>query len=294
MLQVEKLRGRLSEWNPRAQWVQLGLLSASIMAPLVGRWNELRAAERARALREEAEARLRGMRVQLPWQRNDVFDQVAVLLKQPEGKVIDKVRTRSKVSTRLWLVGVSVGLIAAGAGAYLLVRRRMERNIDEPLVDLPVPSINGYAKGASNGLNGTHREPSATPVAGVASPAAAAPNVPVASVASNELPSTQSTTQSAQADAQSGPANGTPDDNTTEATSKVDEAMPVGVAEQENAPFIGNIRTMIYHPAGDYNLPAEENRIYFASEDEARAAGYHRGYNAAQAAEAESQAQSNI
>lgn len=82
--QVEHLRGRLSDWNPRAQWVQLGLLSASIMAPLIGRWNELRAAERARALREEAEARLRVMRAQLPWQRTDALQQRVELLNRPD------------------------------------------------------------------------------------------------------------------------------------------------------------------------------------------------------------------
>lgn len=289
MERVENLRGRLSEWNPRAQWVQLGLLSASIMAPLVGRWNELRAAERARALREEAEARLRGMRLQLPWQRNDVLDQVAVLLKQPEGKAIDKARARSKVSTRLWLVGVGVGLVAAGAGAYILVRRRMERGTEEPLVNLPLPSVNSYAKGASNGLNGTHRAPAATSLADAASPAAAQ-NIPAPS---NEQTSSQSTAQTSQPDTLSMPANEAIEEDATGAMLRTDEGLPVGAAEQENAPFIGNIRTMIYHPATDHNLPAEENRIYFASEDEARAAGYHRGHNAARAAEAESQAQSN-
>src|SRR5437879_3306706 len=106
MQQVESLRGRITEWNPRAQWVQLGLLSASIMTPLIGRWNELRAAERARALREEAEARLRGVRTQLPWQRNDALDPAAELLSRPDGRVIEKLSARGKVSTRLWLVGV--------------------------------------------------------------------------------------------------------------------------------------------------------------------------------------------
>ncbi len=33
---------------------------------------------------------------------------------------------------------------------------------------------------------------------------------------------------------------------------------------------------MVYHEAADDDLPAEENRIYFVSEDEARQAGYRR------------------
>jgi hypothetical protein len=40
--------------------------------------------------------------------------------------------------------------------------------------------------------------------------------------------------------------------------------------------FIGDTHTMLYRAAGTdpVNLPAEERRIYFASEDEAQAAGY--------------------
>jgi len=45
----------------------------------------------------------------------------------------------------------------------------------------------------------------------------------------------------------------------------------------EEATFVGNIHTMIFHDATDRtHLPAEENRVYFASEDEAREAGYRR------------------
>ena len=41
------------------------------------------------------------------------------------------------------------------------------------------------------------------------------------------------------------------------------------------AAYVGNIHTMIFHEADDVNhLPNEENRIYFASADEARQAGY--------------------
>ncbi len=48
-------------------------------------------------------------------------------------------------------------------------------------------------------------------------------------------------------------------------------------AQTEVGPLVGNIRTMVYHDADDdQELPAEENRIYFASETEAQEAGYHR------------------
>lgn len=38
--------------------------------------------------------------------------------------------------------------------------------------------------------------------------------------------------------------------------------------------YVGNLNTRIYHEATDNNLPNEENRTYFATPDEAEAAGY--------------------
>jgi hypothetical protein len=38
--------------------------------------------------------------------------------------------------------------------------------------------------------------------------------------------------------------------------------------------IIGNTHTKLYHQSGDANLPEEENRTYFASPEEAEAAGY--------------------
>ena len=42
----------------------------------------------------------------------------------------------------------------------------------------------------------------------------------------------------------------------------------------ENAPFVGNARTMVYHPSDSAHLPSEDNRVYFRSEQEAEDAGY--------------------
>ncbi|MGZ3680367.1 MAG: hypothetical protein ACXWQR_17695 [Ktedonobacterales bacterium] len=276
MQQVESLRGRITEWNPRAQWVQLGLLSASIMTPLIGRWNELRAAERARALREEAEARLRGVRTQLPWPRTDALDPAAELLSRPDGQVIEKLSARGKVSTRLWLVGVGVGLVAAGAGAYILVRRRMERSTEEPLVELPLTSLNGYVTGTGDRLNGSHRVPAASSIARAASPAAAVtPSVPVLT---KELTASQPRSQMARSMAQPDPGGEAGDVSARGVDPSEEEGTQVDASQLERAPFIGDIHTMIYHDADDDNLPAEENRIYFMSEEEARAAGYRRDY----------------
>ena len=55
---------------------------------------------------------------------------------------------------------------------------------------------------------------------------------------------------------------------------------PTSTTAGSRVPFagaiIGNKRTHVYHLAGAKgSLPAEKNRVYFHSEAEARAAGYH-------------------
>jgi len=49
-----------------------------------------------------------------------------------------------------------------------------------------------------------------------------------------------------------------------------------GAAELTSSGFIGHKNTQIFHPATSANLPSEENRVYFKSEDEAIAAGFRR------------------
>lgn len=46
------------------------------------------------------------------------------------------------------------------------------------------------------------------------------------------------------------------------------------VLERTSGAFIGNKSTRVFHAADANNLPAEDNRVYFDSEDEALAAGF--------------------
>jgi hypothetical protein len=58
-----------------------------------------------------------------------------------------------------------------------------------------------------------------------------------------------------------------------------DSAASGGAADLANmagAAFIGNIYTMVYLPADADDLPAEESRVYFDSEEQAHDAGYRR------------------
>src|ERR1700694_157929 len=119
MQQISTLRNR---WNPRGQWVQLGVLSATVVTPLLSRWNELRAAERARALREEAEDRLKGARALLPQSRREAQQRMDAIVRQATEKVPSPTRSR-RLSSTLWLTGAAVGLAVAGVTAYVVVRR---------------------------------------------------------------------------------------------------------------------------------------------------------------------------
>lgn len=52
-------------------------------------------------------------------------------------------------------------------------------------------------------------------------------------------------------------------------------ALPGGTAAQ--GPIIGNKNSHVYHVGDDGHLPAERNRVYFQTESDAKAAGYHPG-----------------
>lgn len=239
MRQVDAVRGRIGAGG---QWLRLGVASATIMAPLLSRWSDLRAAERARVLADEAEARLHDMRGHLNLASLGAKRDPLELVREARAQLGAE---RSRASTRLWLVGVGVGLVAASAGAYVLVRRRMAQALEEPLMELPAVSVNGNRAYAQ-----------ARPPATAAAAETAAENPPTAATPAPSL-----------ADAQV---------NGAAAPNEQDQSPPAGAEEANAAPFIGNIRTMVYHEAADDDLPAEENRIYFVSEDEARQAGYRR------------------
>jgi hypothetical protein len=201
--------------NFQAQWLQLGLLAASILAPLMQRWNELRAMERTRALREDIEDRLQILRASSPWNRRSTQEQVEEVIQDIDA-TLPKRRSAPRSSTIVWVAGVGIGVIAAGIGTYVLVKRRMASDREEPLVPLPF------------------RRPDRQDMAPTT-----ADQVPEAGNHASQ-----------------------PADSSS-------------ITDIEATAIVGNIRTMAYHLPSDENLPDEDNRIYFSSEEEARLAGYH-------------------
>ena len=222
MQQVESLRKR---WDTRGQWMQIGLASATLLAPMAKRWNDLRTVERTRELREEAEARF-----------GDVRDRMRQMRAPEWLRQTGDDSDRAAISSKLWLAGVALGLVAAGTVAYVIVRRRMSEVLEEPMVDLATVQMNGHAP-ALREVPRMAEQPASVPGAGGQATSAAMTS------------------------------------GTTTATGEEAEAAQETI---EHPQYIGNIHTMVYHDAGEADLPTAENQIFFGSEEEAERAGYHR------------------
>lgn len=256
--------GTRRPFDDRKQWLQLGMLSASVVAPLIARWNELRGAERASELLGEIEARLKTVGALAPDTYRDLRQQLAAVARQTGGRIMSTggrgetkpAGGRLSRSSWLWLAGAGLGLAAAGAGTYLLVRRRLSAAAEEPLFDLPSPSTNGAS---ANGGG-----------ASAAAPTRPLSEQPGAELLQDELPQEEMETETGE------PVIVAPTPWDGGGATVTPTGAPAGVVVPSEAPFIGDIKTMIYHESNAENLPAEQNRIYFASEEEAREAGYQR------------------
>src|SRR5215831_1468022 len=86
---MQRVKNARDQFNSQAQWVQLGLLTASTLTPLVRRWNELRAMDHRLAVREEAAPPHEA--------KNDDAEPHTTI---------------SPSSIVFWVVGVGVGIIA--------------------------------------------------------------------------------------------------------------------------------------------------------------------------------------
>lgn len=213
MQQLHELRGLPRKLGDQREWFQLGVVSATVLAPLVSRWRSLHAAERARALWAASQANARW-----PWTHPASEEQLPPL-------------ARRDVRTGLWLAGVAVGLAATGTLAFVIARRRMR--VEEEPLELPLITrvdTNGSFQESGESVTSQRNGMGHTPV----------------SASDNTA-----TTPHAQPD-----------------TARTHHEPPAPL-------FVGNTQTLLYTPADNGEPPPEEVRIYFASEAQARQAGYH-------------------
>lgn len=247
----------ISSESGKNRWFQMGLITAGAMAPLIARWRNLRAAEQAEALRDEASTRWNDavdwMSQALPQESiqetlRQALPQAQDALRQVGPAAADALRrlpipalsreeapaplaraSNRRVSVTLWTIGVGVGLVAAGTAAFIILRNRMNENAaDETLVEIPLTHASSAdmlartqaAETASEGPAIVQEEPAEEP--------------------------------------------------------DVAEAPHFSEEDATGALFVGNIHSGVYQPIGSKRLPAPEHRTYFASEEQAVRAGYRR------------------
>ncbi len=240
----------------KGRWLQLGLLSATTVAPLIARWRSLREDDRAQAMRERAEAMrerasarfssaaqaaqsfqqslqqslhredLRNGLRQAGQVTADARERLALLAPSAAS---DEASRRRAVRASLWLAGVSAGLIAAGAITYIVIRNRaLARAENDTLVELSLDHLAGGPP--------TAPAPSERPI--TEAPPSREPGLAPPPAFSDE--------------------------------------------DGDGAAWVGDIYTRAYTSLDALDaldgaaLPDHDRRIYFASEEQARAAGYHR------------------
>lgn len=262
MRPITDLRRRV---EGRGEWLRLGLLSASVMAPLIARWNDLRAAEHAAGVRDEIEARVKALGELAPWAKQDGRQQPGSHARAAGSTPA----IRNKRVIQLWLIGAGVGLAVAGVATYLLVRRRVSARAEEPYLDLPA-DVGNSARHSGMAAAKTH--PAATP--------AAAGEPPRDDARTRQEAQTQPVEESSIVEPTAWDGSG---------AAVTPSCVAAEIVVPAEAQFVGDIHTMIYHGASAENLPVEQNRIYFASEEEARAAGYQRDKNEIPAGEGQPQ-----
>jgi hypothetical protein len=227
------------------------------------------------------------------------------------GKVAQiAVRRNVRRNTTLWLTGIGVGVAVAGVAAYIVMRRRMlNATENDALVELRSVSVGALAEDDTNGrLDQAQMDRDAASVV-AASPSAANVSAPSASlngmaVDTSDMSAMDDLAYMLDDDTDEPDAiliietemdDGAPTDTLTDGLRyDDDERAAVGAAGAntrvgdrgadyidspevaDHPAFIGNIHTMIYHPADADTLPAEENQIFFATEEQAMKAGYRR------------------
>jgi hypothetical protein len=298
---MERMRQRIDARRNRdstgGNWFRVGVLSATVLAPLIARWTDLRASNRAQAWRDLAAARLSEARdardravVRLAPARaaanarlSDARDLASARLSDARelasARFDDAVERLSQASLPDALRNVPPFSIATRR-AEELQRQRQRRRRQTTMLWLAGVGVGLVAAGVTAYFVARKRMASAIEDEEPMVELPAERNLAEAVVGRNSGVSGMSNSYSA--------TDGQPVGAFSDATGAVGM---MGTAAPGQARYIGNIHTMVFHDVDDKgHLPAEENRIYFASEDEARQAGYRYSRESADAPKPENPA----
>ena len=277
----QRIEARRNRNGSNGNWFRVGVLSATALAPLIARWSDLRASNRAQALRELAAARLSDAR--------DARDQAVIRLAPVRSAANARLGdARDMASARL-----SNARDLASAQFDSALDRLAQTQVPDMLRNVPPFSL--ALKRAEALRQQRQRQRRRTTMlwlagVGVGLVAAGATAYFVArrrmasAIEDEDEPMVELPVERNLAEAMVGRGSAMSNsyatsDNQAEVSVPLGAFNPAsgtGTANPSQARYIGNIHTMVFHDAGDTgHLPSEENRIYFASEDEARQAGFH-------------------
>jgi len=205
------------------------------------------------------------------------------------------VRRNVRRNTTLWLTGIGVGVAVAGVTAYIVMRRRMNNATEnDALVELRGVSVGALTEDDADGRldqalmerDVAQATSSATTTTSTNAPSGAATG---GATGTSDMGATGNLSDLLDDDTDEPDAiliietemdNSAPTDDVSAAIDKAADDTGADYIDSpevaDNPAFIGNIHTLIYHPADSDTLPAEENQIFFASEEQAIAAGYRR------------------
>lgn len=271
---IEARQDRAKMTSAGSNWFRVGVLSATMIAPLIARWNDLRSSNQAQNLRELAAARLSDARA--------ARDQALVRLAPV------RTATNARLSSARELANTRLddARILANATVDDALDRLAQVRTPEALQNVPPFSL---ARKRAEERRRRRRQTTLLWMAGVGVGLVAAGVTAyvlarrrmATAVIEEEEPMVELPPERNLAAATAGKGAAARNSYATSAD-QAETSVPVqtfaaasGAATAGQARYIGNIHTMVFHDADDTaHLPAEENRIYFVSEDEARQAGY--------------------
>jgi len=258
-------------------WIRIGVLSAMVTAPLIARWNEMQASYRAQTLRDLAAARLSDARIA----RDQAMVRLAPIREVANARIEDaRVLANARIEDARVLANArlddAINRLAQvrtpdalqNVPPFSLARKRLlelekqrqQQRRRTTILWLAGVGVGLVAAGAGAYFIARRRMTTTLEVDELMVEIPSERNLAEATVGKGS--STRNSYASTAERADGVPVQSYAGSGTTSASG----GMPR---------YVGDIHTMTYQGADDTtSLPAEENRIYFATEAEARQAGF--------------------